>query len=76
MLQILSMKKKLNRACADIVMMLYELSGFQVAHSLVRPDVVNFLGFALDAQKSKVLLDLVELEKDSLFVNKTLQKPI
>lgn len=68
------MEKKLYRAGADRVLMPHELGGFQVAQSLVRPDVVDFLGFALDAQNSEVHLDQVELGKDSLIINKTLQE--
>ena len=42
--------------------------------SFVCQDVVDFLGFALDAQNSEVQLEQVELGNDSLIINKTLQE--
>jgi voltage-gated potassium channel len=68
------MEKKLSRAGADRVLSPFELGGFQVVQTLLRPDVMDFLGFALDIENQDWALEQICLPEDSGMVGKNLQE--
>ncbi len=68
------MEKKLVRAGANRVLSPFELGGFQVVHTLLRPDVMDFLGFALDIDNDDWALDQIQLPDRSAIAGKKLSE--
>ena len=57
-----------NRNISALVLdlSLFDLDGFQVVQSLVRPKVIDFLDRALDIESEEMQLDHVEVQVDSV----------
>jgi voltage-gated potassium channel len=65
-------EEKLRRAGADTVFAPYTMAGRRLAHSLLRPHVVEFLDFATTAVGPKIMLEQVCVGVGTKFVSKTL----
>ena len=66
-------EKKLYRAGADRVLSPFELGGFQVVQSLIRPKVMDFLNRALDIENEELQLDQILVQEDSPISGKALK---
>ncbi len=67
-------ERKLKRAGADRVLSPFELGGFQVVQSLIRPHVMDFLNSALNIENEELQLEQVRISRDSVVAGKTLQE--
>lgn len=65
-------EEKLRRAGADTVFAPYTMAGRRLAHSLLRPHVVEFLDFATSAVGPKIMMEQVHVGLGRNFVSKTL----
>ena len=65
--------KKLYRAGADRVLSPFELGGFQVVQSMIRPNVMDFLNRALDIENEELQLDQILVQDDSPISGKALK---
>jgi voltage-gated potassium channel len=65
-------EEKLRRAGADTVFAPYTMAGRRLAHSLLRPHVVEFLEFATSAVGPKITMEQVCVGAGTRFVSKTL----
>jgi voltage-gated potassium channel len=63
---------KLRRAGADTVFAPYTMAGRRLAHSLLRPHVVEFLDFATSAVGPKIMMEQVRVGMGAKFVPTTL----
>ena len=66
-------EKKLYRAGADRVLSPFELGGFQVVQSMIRPNVMDFLNRALDIENEELQLDQILVQDDSTISGKALK---
>ena len=66
-------EKKLYRAGADRVLSPFELGGFQVVQSMIRPNVMDFLNRALDIENEELQLDQILVQDDSPISGKALK---
>lgn len=64
-------EEKLRRAGADTVFAPYTMAGRRLAHSLLRPHVVEFLDFATTAVGPKIMMEQVCVGAGTKFVSKT-----
>ena len=51
----------------------FELGGFQVVQSLIRPNVMDFLNRALDIENEDLQLDQILVQEDSPIAGKALK---
>lgn len=65
-------EEKLRRAGADTVFAPYTMAGRRLAHSLLRPHVVEFLEFATTAVGPKIMMEQLRVGLGTKFVPKTL----
>ncbi len=65
--------EKLRRAGADTVFAPYTMAGQRLAHALVRPHVVEFLGFANNPAGTKIMMEQVRVAPDTKFDAKALR---
>lgn len=65
--------EKLRRAGADTVFAPYTMAGQRLAHALVRPHVVEFLGFANNPTGSRIMMEQVRVAEGSNFDSKMLR---
>lgn len=65
--------EKLRRAGADTVFAPYTMAGQRLAHALVRPHVVEFLGFANNPDGSRITMEQVRVASGCAFDSKTLR---
>jgi voltage-gated potassium channel len=64
-------EEKLRRAGADTVFAPYTMAGRRLAHSLLRPHVVEFMDFATSAGGPKIMMEQVCVGGGAKFVSKT-----
>jgi voltage-gated potassium channel len=65
-------EEKLRRAGADTVFAPYTMAGRRLAHSLLRPHVVEFLEFATTAVGPKIMMEQLRVGLGTKFVPRTL----
>ncbi|HSU30468.1 MAG TPA: NAD-binding protein [Bryobacteraceae bacterium] len=65
-------EEKLRRAGADTVFAPYTMAGRRLAHSLLRPHVVEFLEFATTAVGPKIMMEQLRVGLGMKFVPRTL----
>jgi voltage-gated potassium channel len=65
-------EEKLRRAGADTVFAPYTMAGRRLAHSLLRPHVVEFLEFATSPIGPKIMMEQVCIGLETKFLPKTL----
>jgi voltage-gated potassium channel len=67
-------EEKMRRAGADAVFAPYAITGHRLAQSLLRPHVVQFLDFTTDTAGLKVVIEQVQVSKESDLVSKTIRE--
>ncbi|MEW6002956.1 MAG: potassium channel protein [Nitrospirota bacterium] len=67
-------EQKLLRAGADKVISPYHIGGLRIAHTVLRPAVVDFLEFATTSGNLELQVEEIQVEKPSSFVDKTLHE--
>lgn len=65
-------EEKLRRAGADTVFAPYTMAGRRLAHSLVRPHVIEFLDFTTNPAGPKIMMEQVPVKAGTRLVAKTL----
>ena len=65
--------EKLRRAGADTVFAPYTIAGQRLAHALVRPHVMEFLGFANNPDGSKIMMEQMRVARGTEFDAKILR---
>lgn len=68
------MESKLRHAGANRVLSPFELGGFRVVHTLLRPNVVDFFQWALDCDNEDLALEQFEVPERATISNKTLSE--
>ena len=68
------MESKLRHAGANRVLSPFELGGFRVVHTLLRPNVVDFFQWALDCDSEDLALEQFEVPERATISNKTLSE--
>ncbi|WP_297214047.1 MULTISPECIES: potassium channel family protein [Thermodesulfovibrio] len=63
---------KLKRAGADRVVSPYFIGGLRIAHTVLRPTVVDFLEFATRAEHVEIQIEEIEISGKSPLVDKTI----
>lgn len=63
---------KLKRAGADRVVSPYHIGGLRIAHTVLRPTVVDFLEFATRSEHVEIQIEEIPVEKGSLLTGKTI----
>ncbi len=63
---------KLKRAGADRVVSPYFIGGLRMAHTVLRPTVVDFLEFATRAEYAEIQIEEIEISKKSSLIGKTI----
>lgn len=63
---------KLKRAGADRVVSPYHIGGLKMAHTILRPNVVDFLEIVTRAQYIEIQIEEIEVSPNSNLVNKTI----
>lgn len=63
---------KLKRAGADRVVSPYFIGGLKIAHTVLRPTVVDFLEFATRAEHVEIQIEEIEISGKSPLVDKTI----
>lgn len=66
--------KKLLRAGADNVISPYQIGGLRIAHTLLKPSVVDFLEFATRSGNLELQIEEVKVKKESNFTGRTLDE--
>ncbi len=64
---------KLRRAGADRVVSPYHIGGLRIAHTVLRPTVVDFLEFATGSEHLDIQIEECEVKKDSELAGKTIE---
>ncbi|HDH05321.1 MAG TPA: TrkA family potassium uptake protein, partial [Nitrospirae bacterium] len=67
-------EQKLMRAGADNVVSPYNIGGLRIAHSLLKPAVVDFIEFATKSENLELQMEEVRVKESSNIVGKTLHK--
>ena len=65
-------EEKLRRAGADTVFAPYTIAGRRLAHSLLRPHVLEFIDFATSNVGPKIMMEQMRVEAGTKFISKTL----
>ncbi len=63
---------KLKRAGADRVVSPYHIGGLRIAHTVLRPTVVDFLEFATRAEHLEIQIEEIPVVETSVLVGKTI----
>ncbi|MCX7794343.1 MAG: potassium channel protein [Thermodesulfovibrionales bacterium] len=63
---------KLKRAGADKVVSPYHIGGLRIAHTVLRPTVVDFLEFATRSEHIEIQIEEIPVRKDSWLAGKTI----
>ncbi|GAB6183972.1 potassium channel family protein [Thermodesulfovibrio hydrogeniphilus] len=63
---------KLKRAGADRVVSPYLIGGLRIAHTILRPNVVEFLEFATRSEHLEIQIEEIEVSPNSSLVGKTI----
>lgn len=66
--------KKLLRAGADNVISPYHIGGLRIAHTLLKPSVVDFIEFATRSGNLELQIEEVRVKKESNFIGRTLDE--
>ncbi len=64
---------KLKRAGADRVISPYHIGGLRIAHTVLRPTVVDFLEFATRSEHLDIQIEECEVKKNSELAGKTIE---
>lgn len=67
-------ESKLKRAGADRVVSPYFIGGLKIAHTVLRPTVVDFLEFATRSEHLEIQIEEIEVSKKSHLVGKTIEQ--
>jgi len=67
-------KRKLQRAGADCVISPYTIGGMRMAHSVIRPNVIDFLEASMAVDEYNLQIDEVPVSKTADLQGKTLMK--
>jgi voltage-gated potassium channel len=67
-------EQKLMRAGADNVVSPYHIGGLRIAHSLLKPAVVDFIEFATRSENLELAMEEVRVKESSNIVDKTLDE--
>ena len=67
-------EQKLMRAGADNVVSPYNIGGLRIAHSLLKPAVVDFIEFATKSENLELQMEEVRVKESSNIVDKTLDE--
>jgi voltage-gated potassium channel len=67
-------EQKLIRAGADRVVSPYHIGGLRIAHSVLKPAVVDFIEFATRTGNLELQMEEVQVEKGSPIVDKTIHE--
>lgn len=65
-------ERKLRRAGADRVGSPYFIGGLRIAHTVLRPNVVDFLEFATRAEHLEIQIEEIEVSPKSTLIGKTI----
>lgn len=65
-------ERKLRRAGADRVVSPYFIGGLRIAHTVLRPNVVDFLEFATRAEHLEIQIEEIEVSPNSTLIGKTI----
>lgn len=65
-------ERKLKRAGADRVVSPYHIGGLRIAHTVLRPSVMDFLEFAIGSEHLEIQIEQIEVLKDSSLIGKTI----
>lgn len=63
---------KLKRAGADRVVSPYHIGGLRIAHTVLRPTVVDFLEFATRSEYLEIQIEEIPVQKGSSLIGKTI----
>lgn len=63
---------KLKRAGADRVVSPYHIGGLRIAHTVLRPTVVDFLEFATRSEYLEIQIEEIPVQKGASLVGKTI----
>ncbi|MEN2985336.1 MAG: TrkA family potassium uptake protein, partial [Thermodesulfovibrionaceae bacterium] len=63
---------KLKRAGADRVVSPYLIGGLRIAHTVLRPTVVDFLEFATRSEHIEIQIEEIEVSSNSTLIGKTI----
>jgi voltage-gated potassium channel len=66
--------QKLIRAGADRVVSPYHIGGLRIAHTVIKPAVVDFLEFATRSGNLELQMEEIKLEKGSPLIDKTIHE--
>ncbi len=67
-------EQKLLRAGADRVVSPYHIGGLRIAHTVLKPAVVDFLEFATKSGNFELQMEEIVVGEDSAFANKTIHE--
>jgi len=67
-------EQKLLRAGADSVVSPYYIGGLRIAHSLLKPAVVDFIEFATKSGNLELQMEEIRVRDDSHIINRTLDE--
>jgi voltage-gated potassium channel len=67
-------EQKLMRAGADNVISPYHIGGLRIAHSLLKPAVVDFIEFATRSENLELQMEEVKVKESSNIIGKTLHE--
>jgi voltage-gated potassium channel len=67
-------EQKLMRAGADKVISPYYIGGLRIAHTLLKPSVVDFIEFATKSSNLEIQIEEVKVKKGSGFIGQTLDE--
>jgi voltage-gated potassium channel len=66
--------QKLLRAGADNVISPYHIGGLRIAHTLLKPSVVDFIEFVTKSSNLEIQIEEVRVKNDSGFIGQTLDE--
>ncbi|PMP67373.1 MAG: potassium channel protein [Thermodesulfobacterium geofontis] len=66
-------KNKLKMAGANKAICPYHIGGLRIAHTVLRPNVVDFLEFATRSEFTEIQIEEISISKNSKLVGKTLK---
>ncbi len=67
-------EQKLKRAGADSVVSPYFIGGLRIAHTLIKPAVVDFLEFATRGENIELQMEEIKIEADCKIINQSLDE--
>ena len=67
-------EQKLQRAGADSVVLPYYIGGLKIAHSLIKPAVVDFIEFAARSRNLGLQIEEIYIKDDSNIIGRSLDE--